>query len=156
MLNRFSIFAITLIILLGISSFIKNLAILFCSEKTFPDNPVFSLYCVENKGAAFSILENYPMFLIVISIILLSVIIVYLFRNIHTMARYELLTFTFLIAGILGNLSERILYGEVTDYVKLNFIDFPVFNFSDILITVSTVALIAQIFLSKKGQKNAD
>ena len=45
-------------------------------------------------------------------------------------------------AGILCNLCERIFYGFVRDYIKLNFIDFPIFNISDIFINVSVIAIV--------------
>ena len=46
-----------------------------------------------------------------------------------------------LIGGGMGNLVDRILFGGVTDYIRLSLIRFPIFNFADICITVSVVAL---------------
>ena len=52
-----------------------------------------------------------------------------------------MLTLVCLTSGILGNLTERLTKGYVIDFIKLNFINFAVFNFFDILITVSIVLL---------------
>ena len=54
-----------------------------------------------------------------------------------------------LSAGIAENLHERIIYGYVRDYFQLNFINFPVFNISDILINVGVIALIIMILIKK-------
>ena len=58
-----------------------------------------------------------------------------------------------LIAGISCNLYERIEFGYVRDFFKLNFIDFPVFNISDIFINISVLALII-IIIKNKYLKN--
>ena len=46
-----------------------------------------------------------------------------------------------LIAGGLGNLIDRIARGFVIDYIQVLFINFPVFNFADCLVTCSAIAL---------------
>jgi signal peptidase II len=48
----------------------------------------------------------------------------------------------FILAGGLGNLSERFFFGSIVDYVALSF--FPVFNFSDILLTIGVLGIIIQ------------
>ena len=48
----------------------------------------------------------------------------------------------FLIGGGLGNLVDRILFGGVTDYIRLLFVRFPIFNFADVMITCSVFVLI--------------
>ena len=37
---------------------------------------------------------------------------------------------------------ERIFFGYVRDFIKLNFVDFPVFNISDIFINIGVLGLI--------------
>ena len=54
-----------------------------------------------------------------------------------------------LSAGIAGNLHERIVYGFVRDYFHLNFVNFPVFNISDIFINLGVIALIIMILIKK-------
>ena len=52
-------------------------------------------------------------------------------------------------AGILGNAYERYVYGYVTDFIKINFMNFPVFNLYDILITVGAVLIAAVVAIDK-------
>ena len=47
----------------------------------------------------------------------------------------------FVIGGGAGNLIDRLAFGEVTDYVRLLFIRFPVFNLADVCITGGAVLL---------------
>ena len=58
-----------------------------------------------------------------------------------------------LVAGISCNLFERISYGYVRDFIKLNFIDFPVFNISDIFINIGVLAIIIIIIKNKYIKK---
>ena len=54
-----------------------------------------------------------------------------------------------LTAGIAGNLHERIVFGYVRDFFDLTFVNFPVFNISDIFINIGVIALIILILLKK-------
>ena len=54
-----------------------------------------------------------------------------------------------LAAGIAGNLHERIVFGFVRDFFELKFVDFPVFNISDIFINIGVIALIILILIRK-------
>jgi signal peptidase II len=58
-----------------------------------------------------------------------------------------------LISGIGCNLYERLHFGYVRDFIKLNFIDFPVFNISDIFINIGVIALIFIIIKNKYLKK---
>ena len=111
------------------------------------DNAVFSLRYVQNSGAAFSILQNSREFLIILACAALTLI----FRHVyyHPLQFKEMFFTAMLCAGIAGNMHERIVYGFVRDYFKLNFIDFPVFNISDVFITVGVAALIILILIRK-------
>ena len=59
-----------------------------------------------------------------------------------------------LVAGIFCNLGERILLGYVRDFFKLNFVNFPVFNISDIFINVSVFAIVFIIIKYKYTKNN--
>ena len=71
-------------------------------------------------------------------------------KNLNTTSQ---ISFGLLIGGIMGNLIDRVIHMQVIDYLDFNFFgfDFPVFNLADILIVVSMVLIIVQIF---KGEKN--
>ena len=57
---------------------------------------------------------------------------------------------TFLIAGSIGNLIDRIRFGYVVDFIQFDFINFPVFNIADCYVTISVFVLLFMIlfFLS--------
>ena len=98
-----------------------------CVE-TMPSNPVFDLIFIQNTGAAFSILENSKIFLISFSAFAILAMIIYLIKNIQKASTFAIFWASLLIAGVFCNMYERIAYGYVRDFFKLNFIDFPVFN----------------------------
>ena len=112
-----------------------------CVE-TMPSNPVFDLIFIQNTGAAFSILENSKIFLISFSAFAILAMIIYLIKNIQKASTFAIFWASLLIAGVFCNMYERIVYGYVRDFFKLNFIDFPVFNISHIFINVSVVAIV--------------
>ena len=116
-------------------------------------NPIFDLIFVQNTGAAFSILENSKSFLISFSLMAILVIFIYAIRNIEKFSTFAAFWASMLIAGIGCNLYERISFGYVRDFFKLNFIEFPVFNISDIFINISVIALIIIIIKNKYLKK---
>ena len=115
----------------------------------FESNPIMDLIFVQNTGAAFSILENFQIFLIIFSFLAIAYIFVYAIKNIEKFSTFVNFWLALLIAGISCNLYERIAFGYVRDFFKLNFIDFPVFNISDIFINVSVIALICIIIKNR-------
>lgn len=113
-------------------------------------NGAFSLNYVENTGAAFSILKDSREILIIASVVAICGIVAYIIRHISTISMRTLFFLAMLSAGIGGNLHERIALGFVRDYVELNFMEFPVFNISDIFINLGVIAIIITILLKKK------
>ncbi len=116
---------------------------------TAPSNPIFDLIFVQNTGAAFSLLENSKAFLIIFSMIAILIIMSYAVRHVEKFSTFACFWAAMLIAGIGCNMYERITFGYVRDFFKLNFIDFPVFNISDIFINISVIALIVIIIKNK-------
>lgn len=112
-------------------------------------NAVFSLNYVENTGAAFSLLKDSRELLIIVSVAAICAIIGYIMKNVSRISMKAIFFLSMLSAGIGGNLHERIALGFVRDYIQLNFIDFPVFNISDIFINIGVIAII--IMLLKKN-----
>ncbi len=98
----------------------------------------------ENTGAAFSIFTDNTQFLSVFTAVALLVGLGWLvFSKAHHII-YDI-CIPLLIAGGLGNLIDRIALGFVVDYIQVLFIDFPVFNFADCLVTCSAIALIVYL-----------
>ena len=126
-----------------------------CVE-TMPSNPVFDLIFIQNTGAAFSILENSKIFLISFSAFAISAMIIYLIKHIQKASTFAIFWASLLIAGVFCNMYERIVYGYVRDFFKLNFIDFPVFNISDIFINISVAAIVIIIITNEINNRRTN
>lgn len=112
-------------------------------------NSVFQLTYVKNYGAAFSILQNSREVLIILSVVALVLLFGYILKYLKNIPMKSIFAITLLGAGIAGNLHERISLGYVRDFFELRFIDFPVFNISDIFITIGVITLIIMILTKK-------
>lgn len=112
-------------------------------------NPIFSLNYVKNTGAAFSILQNSRELLIILSMIALVLLAIHVIQNLKSISMKTCFFIALLSAGIAGNLHERIVFGYVRDYIQLNFVNFPVFNISDILINIGVLVLVVLILIRK-------
>jgi len=112
----------------------------------------FNLTYVKNTGAAFSILENNTIFLIMITFISLFLIYKFLLKN-KKFNKLEIIIYSLLIGGIIGNLIDRIVYGYVIDYLEFIILNrhMPIFNFADICIVIGTFLF---LFITIKEEKN--
>ena len=77
----------------------------------------------------------------------------YVYKNVSFKDKIELFSLTVFMGGTLGNLFERINNGHVVDYIKLNFIDFPVFNAFDIMICLGVFLYVVFVLFDFKSLK---
>ena len=103
---------------------------------------VFELVYHENDGAVWGILSGKTVFLLIFTIIALA-LIAFVFYRLPEEKRFTpiRIILIFIVAGAIGNLIDRVLYGYVIDFLYFSLIDFPVFNVADIYITVSAILL---------------
>ena len=126
------------------------------------DFDVFSLTHIRNSGAGWSILEGKTVFLIAFTSLIMLVILFYMIIQRKTMNKFEMLSLALILAGGVGNLIDRarmIIDPEFTgviDYIKLDFINFPIFNFADMCIVVGGISLIVvfAVLEAKAAKKN--
>lgn len=111
--------------------------------------PIFKLHYLENTGAAFNILKDAREALIIFSASAMTLICVYIFNHLKTISTSTLFWLSMLCAGTFGNMHERIAIGCVRDFFELTFINFPVFNISDIMINISVAVLVVLILFKK-------
>ena len=103
---------------------------------------------VLNQGMAFSLLSGKQLFLIVATSAALLLVAYELFFR----SRGKLLqriAFILVLGGGIGNLIDRVLNGEVVDYINLLFMNFAVFNFADISVCVGVALWVLVIFLEE-------
>jgi len=110
---------------------------------------LFRLDYVKNYGAAFNIFSGSRIFLSFISIIF-SILLIYLILKKNNLNQFELIAYSFILGGTIGNGIDRILKGFVIDFINLNIINFPVFNIADISINVGFIFLLYRIFKNKQ------
>ena len=107
---------------------------------------IMDLTYVQNTGAAFSVLRQHTWLLTLTSLavvlVLCYLIVNGFFKN--ALGRWAA---TLVLAGGMGNLIDRAVFGFVTDMFKTIFIDFPVFNFADCCITVGVPLLFLYVLL---------
>ena len=116
---------------------------------------LISIEYIKNTGAAFSLFEQHTMFLIVVSIVILIGFLSFIFGMINQIRYSDLILYSFMLAGVFCNLFERILDGFVTDYIRLNFITFPIFNVSDIFINIGAFLVICNILFKNEHKKKS-
>jgi signal peptidase II len=114
----------------------------------------FSLYYLKNTGAAFSILGNKTILLILVSIFCL-IIIKNSIKKLKRTNTLNIISLGIMTGGIIGNLFDRVLYKSVIDYLSFNIFNysFPVFNLADIGITVGAILLIIDLMIEEKEKK---
>lgn len=117
----------------------------------------FSLYYLKNTGAAFSILGNKTIILILVSIFCL-IIIKNAIKKLKRVNTLTIISLGIMTGGIIGNLFDRILYKSVIDYLSFNIFNynFPVFNLADIGITVGAILLIIDLIIEEKEKKKTN
>lgn len=139
--------------LVFIDQITKYLAVLYLSggEDVNLIPGVFVLHYLENKGAAFGMLQNKQILFIILTVIVLLIVIT-VFQNIPFENRYLplVIIMIFLFSGAVGNLIDRISNGYVVDFFYFVLIDFPIFNVADIYVSCSvTVLIVLMLFYYK-------
>jgi len=115
----------------------------------------FSLVNVTNTGAAFGSFRGNNTFFVIISVVALVVVTVLLVRRSQP-DPWRDLSLALLLAGILGNLTDRLLYGHVIDFLLFNlhirYADpWPAFNVADSCISVAVALFIIHSFRKEKS-----
>ena len=108
--------------------------------KTWIPNFV-SLTYLQNRGAAFSMLQDQQWFFTVITLVVMAGAIWYLHKHLDD-SLWTVLGLMLIISGGLGNFIDRISQGFVVDMFHLDFINFAIFNVADSYLTVGVVVLL--------------
>ncbi len=114
----------------------------------------FSLVNVTNTGAAFGSFRGNNTFFIAISSVALVIVLGLLLRA-RTPDRWRDVSLALLLAGILGNLTDRLLYGHVIDFLLFDLHipyahPWPAFNVADSCISIAVVLFIIHSFRKQK------
>lgn len=110
---------------------------------------VLGLTYVENRGAAFSLLQNQIWLFVLLTAVVLCLIT-------YALKRHMIQTFlgkvslVVIAAGAVGNVIDRLFRGFVVDMIEIQLIRFPVFNIADIYVTVGVALFCIYIMFQHK------
>lgn len=125
----------------------------------------FSIYSHRNRGAAFGILQDQRWFFIVVTLIVVIGIIWVMIKMLRSPERHVLFMsgLALLLGGAIGNFIDRLLTGEVVDFLRFHFkfslfghhVDYvyPIFNVADMGVVIGAGLLILDTLLSGRRQK---
>lgn len=124
-------------------------------QEMVPVIPMLALYRTYNLGVAFSMLSGMDGWFIVGMRLVIVVFVLWLWRRTPNHRWLAHLGFALIIAGALGNLIDRFLYGHVIDYILFHTEtwSFAVFNLADSFITVGAGCVILDELLMPKKTK---
>ena len=114
---------------------------------------VFELRYLENRGAAFGLLQNQQAFFLIIASITLFFIL-YLYIRMPQTKHYLCLRACMIsiTAGAIGNMIDRVRFQYVVDFLYFDLFDFPIFNVADIFATVATFGLVVLLLFYYKEE----
>lgn len=118
-----------------------------------------SFIYVKNTGAAWGILGGRPVFLIIISILILALFIAFYVLRVKKVKNKTscllAISVGLIAGGCVGNLFDRIVFGYVRDFINFDFMNFPVFNFADIALTIGVIIMVVYFlfYFSKEENK---
>ena len=113
---------------------------------------VVELRFVLNPGMAFSLLSGKQLFLIIATSAALLLVAYGLFFRSRG-KRLQQAALVLVLGGGIGNLIDRVLNGEVVDYINLLFMRFAVFNFADICVCVGVALWVLVILLEETHEE---
>ena len=143
-------YEIIIAILIGLDQIIKYWALNSLKEvNSIPViNNIFSLTYVENRGAAYGMLQNNQSIFILVAAVASCFGLYYLHsKKVNNLGKIGILL---VISGAIGNLIDRVRLGFVVDYLDFHIIWSYVFNLADCFVVVGTILLCLYIITSKE------
>lgn len=106
----------------------------------------------ENTGMAWGLLKDAGIFLIIITLLLCGLMLFFMIKQRKNMPKLISISLSVILAGAVGNLTDRVFLGYVRDFLAFDFFDFPVFNLADSYVTIGAALLIIALFFTKQGK----
>ena len=96
-----------------------------------------------NTGSAWGMLSGQMTFFYIVTVAAVGLIL-YFWIRIPAQKQYRKLVIiaSFLMAGAIGNLIDRIIFRYVIDFIYISLIDFPIFNVADMYVTIPAAFLV--------------
>ena len=121
---------------------------------------VFHFTYVQNRGAAFGMLQDKRWVFLIISSITIVFMAVYLWKS-RKDSKLLCIALSMIIGGGIGNMIDRCILGYVIDFLDFTLIDFAVFNVADSFVCIGVGLFILELILEmkkelKNGKEQAD
>ena len=132
---------------------VKNMEL---GERIAVLDPYLGWLSHRNRGAAWGMLEGQMWLFAIITVAVIAGILWYFHKHAIGKPLFQI-SLMFLLGGAIGNFIDRMLRGEVVDFVDvlipvINY-DFPIFNVADAALTVGVVLMILFIIIDEKQEK---
>lgn len=108
---------------------------------------------LENRGAAFGILQDSRLFFIILTLAIVAVLVYYFIKNYKKNPIILNIALAMIISGAIGNFYDRLFQGYVVDFIEFAFIKFPVFNIADIFVTIGSLLMIIYLLFLEESEK---
>jgi signal peptidase II len=107
----------------------------------------FRITHARNSGGALGLAQGVPVFVFVVLVCIALVMIASFFRRIEPDDRLSALSLGLIVSGALGNLIDRLLRGEVVDFLQFNLgiFVFPDFNVADSAIVIGVALMLLDV-----------
>lgn len=146
---------ISIVVLVCIDQFTKYLVVGHLKDRPayVLIRNIFQLEYLENRGAAFGILQNQRVFFY-ISVLLITAAVIWFYSKVPMEKKYLPLRIcaVLIVSGAFGNCIDRIRLNYVVDFFYFKLIDFPIFNVADIYVTVAAFLLVILILVYYKEE----
>ena len=118
-------------------------------------NPYLNFILLWNKGIAFGLLESESFFYNFLSILIFMIIVFIIYLIFKSDKKFEIVCFSMISGGAIGNFIDRLYYNAVPDFIDINYKDFHwfTFNIADIWITLGIIALLSFEIISDIKKK---
>ncbi len=137
-------YLIAIVVLIGADQWTKYLAVTHLMgqpPKAWIPH-VLGFRYAENTGAAFSILRDQQLLLIVLTFLIMAMMFGFMYKAIKTEAHWVVKwAYVLILSGAIGNFIDRVRLDYVIDFLEFKFITFPIFNIADVCVVVGVILL---------------
>ncbi len=140
--------------LISLDQFVKYWAVVYLKPVGTINvlDGLFALSYVENRGAAFGLMEGWRWLFIPLTVVVVAGLLIYYARLPRARKYWAVrVPMMFILSGAVGNFIDRVRLAYVVDMFEFKFITFPVFNVADICLVCGTFAFaFVMIFIIKE------
>ena len=117
---------------------------------------VVQIWHAQNRGAAFSLFQGGTVIFLVVSVLSIGMV-AYFYRSFRDRSPWLHLVLGIVLGGTLGNFTDRLRQGYVTDWLSIGIGDtrWPTFNVADSSVVVGIGILVLYLFLTNPDRREA-